>query len=168
MLTYILRRLFLIIPTFIGITLISFVIFQLAPGGPVESYLAKIRYSAASSGSGSESSASGSGTAKSAVTSAEVLAELNKKYGFDKPLYERYFIWLKNVATLDFGYSYTYGQPVTELIASKLPVSIRFDIRYTPNAIDCFGRWPDFRCQSCCRCKSNGILLDASGFLSTR
>jgi microcin C transport system permease protein len=130
MLTYILRRLFLIIPTFIGITIISFAVFQLAPGGPVESYLAQVRYSSSGGGGSSESSASqaGTGGTKNSAASAEVLAELNKKYGFDKPLYERYLIWLGNVATLDFGYSYTYGKPVTELIASKLPVSIRFGV----------------------------------------
>ena len=127
MLTYILRRLILLVPTFLGITVISFAVFQLAPGGPVENYLAQIRYSTAGSGASSSTTAQGDG-AKNTGTSAEVLAELNRKYGFDKPLHERYLIWLKNVVVLDFGYSYTYGKPVTELIVSKLPVSIRFGV----------------------------------------
>lgn len=127
MLTYIIRRLMLLIPTFLGITIISFAIFQLAPGGPVESFIAQMKYAGASSGSGASAGGGESNQSKATAT-AEVIAELNKKYGFDKPIHERYLIWLGNVIRLDFGYSYTYGKPVTELIASKIPVSARFGL----------------------------------------
>jgi microcin C transport system permease protein len=125
MFTYILRRLLLLIPTFIGITIISFAVFQLAPGGPIESAISQMRFA----GGGSDAAGPGpSGGENQATVSAEVIEELKKKYGFDKPIHERYLIWLGNVARLDFGYSYTYGQKVTDLIASKLPVSARFGI----------------------------------------
>jgi microcin C transport system permease protein len=121
--SYILKRLLLLIPTFIGITIICFAIFQAAPGGPIESYIANMKFAGQGTPSVSSSQSGGQVSA-----TAEVIEELKKKYGFDKPLHERYLIWLGNVARLDFGYSYTFGQPVTQLIASKLPVSIRFGI----------------------------------------
>jgi microcin C transport system permease protein len=127
MFTYLLRRLFLLVPTFLGITIISFAVFQLAPGGPIESYIAQMKYAGASSAVGTGEAASGESSSRATAT-AEVIEELKKKYGFDKPLYERYWIWLSNVARLDFGHSFTFGQPVTELIASKLPVSVRFGV----------------------------------------
>lgn len=123
LLTYLMKRLVLIIPTFFGITILCFGIFQAAPGGPIESYISQMKFSGASTQSVDTSSQSGQSQA-----TAEVIEELKKKYGFDKPIYERYWIWLKNVMTLDFGYSYTFGQPVLELIGSKLPVSVRFGV----------------------------------------
>jgi microcin C transport system permease protein len=134
MFSYIIRRLLFLIPTFLGVTVISFGIFQLAPGGPIESYMAQMRFAGGTGGGASDSGAGAGGTGmsesrgSSSSASAEVIEELKKKYGFDKPIHERYFIWLKNVVTLDFGYSYTYGKKVSELIASKLPVSIRFGL----------------------------------------
>lgn len=53
---------------------------------------------------------------------------LKKQYGFDKPLYQRYFIWLKNIATLNFGESFTYEEPVLDVIVSKFPVSLQFGV----------------------------------------
>jgi microcin C transport system permease protein len=118
---YFFRRLFLLIPTFIGITLMSFLIINLAPGGPVEQRLQQIRF-----GSGGNSGVDKS-TEDSSVN-AEVIEALKKQYGFDKPLVERYVIWLKNIIRLDFGESFTYGEPVWELIKSKFPVSLQFGI----------------------------------------
>lgn len=127
---YILRRLLLMIPTFFGITIVCFGIFQIAPGGPVETYLAKVRFSGAAgdSGKGSSQSSQGSSAASSKSVTDEVVAELKKRYNFDKPIHVRYWLWLKDVAQLEFGYSHTKGEPVLDVIASKLPVSVTFGV----------------------------------------
>ena len=109
------------LPTLIGVTLIVFFIVNLAPGGPIEQKLQQIRFA----GGGESSSSSSAG---SATVSDEVLEALKKQYGFDKPIYVRYGIWLKNIVNLDFGESFTYEEPVTEVIFSKFPVSLQFGI----------------------------------------
>lgn len=116
MLKYLLRRLLLIIPTLFGITLVVFFIINLAPGSPIEQKIQQIRFAGGSAGS-----------ANTAV-SEEVIEALKQQYGFDKPVYVRYWIWLKNLSTLNFGDSFSYEEPVTSLIASKFPVSIQFGI----------------------------------------
>lgn len=123
---YILKRLIMMIPTLLGITIVVFGIINLAPGSPVEQKLQQLRFG---NGDGT-SSGSSTGAAKSsqAGVSKEVLEALKKQYGFDKPVYERYWIWLKNIARFDFGESFTYEEEVTEVIASKLPVSLQFGI----------------------------------------
>ena len=85
MATYIFRRLLLMIPTLFGITLLSFVIINLAPGSPVDQKLQQMRM-------GNESSKSSAMTERG--VSQEVIDALNRQYGFDKPLHERYFIWM--------------------------------------------------------------------------
>jgi len=123
MLAYIFRRLMMLFPTFIGITLVSFVIINLAPGGPIEQKIQQMRF-------GNQSGA-GVNSANSRSTSEvnqEIVEALKKQYGFDKPMLERYWIWLKNIATLDFGESFTYQEPVTTIIASKFPVSLQFGV----------------------------------------
>ncbi|MEY4064016.1 MAG: hypothetical protein RIR26_224 [Pseudomonadota bacterium] len=128
--SYVLRRLFLMIPTFFGITILCFGVFQIAPGGPVETYLAKVRFAggAAAGGKGGGESGHGSSSASSKSVTDEVVEELKKRYNFDKPIYVRYWLWLKDLARLEFGYSHTQGQPVLEVIKSKLPVSIIFGV----------------------------------------
>jgi microcin C transport system permease protein len=106
------------IPTFLGITVLTFILINMAPGGPVEQRLAQIRF-----GSGGKSNRMG----ESGV-SQEVILALQKQYGFDKPIHERYLIWLKNIARMDFGQSFTYEEPVIEVIKSKFPVSLQFGI----------------------------------------
>lgn len=127
---YILRRLLLMIPTFLGITMVCFGVFQIAPGGPVETYLAKVRFSGAAGGGqggkGESSSLSSSSSNKSVTD--EVVEELKKRYNFDKPIHIRYWLWLKDVMRLEFGYSHTKGEPVIDVILSKLPVSLTFGI----------------------------------------
>lgn len=115
MLTYLIRRILIAIPTFIGITLITFLIINLAPGGPVEQKLQKLRMG-------------GGGGGSSVGVSQEVLDGLAKQYGFDKPIHERYFLWVKNIAKLDFGESFTYQEPAINVITSKFPVSLQFGI----------------------------------------
>jgi microcin C transport system permease protein len=116
----------MMIPTLFGITVLSFVIINLAPGSPVEQKLQQIRMGGAmSSGSGT---GGGGGARSESGVSEEVLEALKKQYGFDKPLLVRYGIWIKNIATLDFGDSFKYEEPVISLIASKFPVSIMFGL----------------------------------------
>ena len=119
MLQYLTRRLLSIIPTLLGMTLIFFIIVNLAPGSPVEKKIQEIRFGAAMGGADSM----GQG-----VVTQEVVEALKKQYGFDKPLLTRYWIWLKNVATLDFGESFSYEEPVIDVIISRFPVSLQFGI----------------------------------------
>jgi microcin C transport system permease protein len=123
MISYLIRRLLMMVPTLFGITLVVFVIINLAPGSPVEQRLRAIRFSSGSSGAG----ASTGGHNESGVTQ-EVVEALKKQYGFDKPLLTRYGIWLKNLATLDFGKSFSYEEPVVDVVVSKFPVSLQFGI----------------------------------------
>lgn len=123
MFNYILRRLFVLIPTLIGITLVTFVLINLAPGSPVEQKLQQMRF-----GGGSQHSDSGGGSSRSSAVSEEVIEALKKQYGFDKPMHVRYWIWLKNIARLDFGESFTYEEPAINVITSKFPVSLQFGV----------------------------------------
>lgn len=124
MFQYILRRLLAMIPTIFGVTLVTFFIINLAPGSPVEQKIQQLRFggmdSAAATDAGSSNNDSG--------VSEEVIEALKKQYGFDKPVHVRYFIWLKNLLVLDFGESFTYEEPVLDVIISKLPVSLQFGI----------------------------------------
>jgi microcin C transport system permease protein len=112
----------LMLPTLLGITMIVFFIINLAPGSPIEQQLQALKFA----GSGAESSSSSS--SGTATVSQEVLDALKKQYGFDKPVYERYWIWLKNLAVLDFGESFTYEEEVVDVVISKFPVSLQFGI----------------------------------------
>lgn len=116
MLKYLLRRLLLIVPTLFGITVIVFIVINLAPGGPIEQKIQQIQF------------AGGMGTSDRTAVSEEVIEALKVQYGFDKPLHMRYLIWLKNIFTLDFGESFSYEEPVTDVIVSKFPVSIQFGV----------------------------------------
>lgn len=122
MLTYFLRRLLSIIPTFLGITLLTFVIVNLAPGGPIEQMLQEIRFGAAQRGAG------GAGGIQHQGVTEETIQELKHQFGFDKPLLVRYGLWLGNLARLDFGRSFSQDAPALDVIVSKLPVSLEFGI----------------------------------------
>jgi len=108
------------LPTLFGITVVCFVIINLAPGSPVEQALSRIRFAG---GAGH-----GGGPTGSAGVSNEVMEAIKKQYGFDKPLHMRYLIWVKNIATFDFGESFTFQRPVIEVIAEKLPISLQFGV----------------------------------------
>lgn len=112
------------IPTLFGVTVIVFAVINLAPGSPVEQKIQQLRFS----GAGDQSGGGLGGSDNSSGVSEEVIEALNKQYGFDKPMHIRYLIWLKNLAKLDFGESFTYEEPVIDVIASKLPVSLQFGI----------------------------------------
>lgn len=128
MLLYILKRLALIIPTLFGILLVNFIIIQAAPGGPVDQMIAKLQgndtnASMSISGSTSADTLQNNGTERYGL-SAEVIADIEKMYGFDKPAHERFWLMIKQYAQLDFGQSFFRSQSVIELITEKLPVSI--------------------------------------------
>ncbi|MGD9638182.1 MAG: microcin C ABC transporter permease YejB [Alphaproteobacteria bacterium] len=138
---YLLKRLLLIPFTLFGIMLLNFVFIQLAPGGPVERVIASLegfddaataRLSGNASGSSEtmrtgnrKMSASSSSKYRGAEgINPEFIAELEKRFGFDKPLHTRFFIMLKNYLKFDFGSSFYRDTGVIDLIISKLPVSI--------------------------------------------
>lgn len=109
----------MMIPTLLGITVLSFIIINLTPGSPVEQRLQQMRMGAAGTGGGG---------GRDMGVSQEVIDALNKQYGFDKPLHVRYFKWLGNIARLDFGDSFKYEEPVTGLIVQRFPISMTFGI----------------------------------------
>jgi microcin C transport system permease protein len=101
----------------------SFIIINMAPGGPIEQKLQQIRFGNASAGGGGSY-----GGSRSTGVNEEIVEALKKQYGFDKPVHIRYLIWLKNIFRMDFGESFTYGEPVIDVITSKFPVSLQFGI----------------------------------------
>src|SRR5712692_1665372 len=142
---YITRRIFLMIPTLLGIMFVSFVVVQFAPGGPIEKVIAQIT----GSDTGATSRISGSpggdfgargqmqGAGGADVTSKyrgargldpEFIKQLEKQFGFDKPAYERFFIMLWNFVRFDFGKSYFRDTQVIDLVKQKLPVSMSLGI----------------------------------------
>jgi microcin C transport system permease protein len=146
---YILRRILFMIPTLFGIMLVSFVVVQFAPGGPVERVIAQL--SGADTGATSRISGSAGGDfgagaqmqgggAIDAMTSKyrgaqgldpEFIKSLERQFGFDKPAHERFFLMLWNYARFDFGKSYFRDVSVLELIKEKLPVSMSLGIWMT-------------------------------------
>lgn len=134
MLNYLIRRLIFIIPTLFVILTINFFIVQVAPGGPVDQALAMIENDANGGQSllpGGESSASSSLHQKNESNyrgarglDPQVVAMIEKQFGFDKPLFERYIDTLKNYLSFDFGNSFFKSESVLGLIAKSLPVSI--------------------------------------------
>lgn len=107
---YVLKRLLLLIPTLFGITLITFLVIQLAPGNPVERKLSLEE-----------------GIKAEAITK-DIVEQTKKLYGLDKPIHVRYWIWLKQIATLDFGRSYKDHRPVIEKISERIPVTLSLNI----------------------------------------
>jgi peptide/nickel transport system permease protein len=114
---YLAQRLLLMIPTFIGITLIGFFIMRLAPGDPAE-----LR---AAGGLGAAAGAGISTEKRGAVD--EAMAQWRAQYGLDKPLHVQYVVWLKNLATLSFGESFKDSQPVWGKIAERIPVTVKLN-----------------------------------------
>ena len=149
MAAYIIRRLLFMIPTVLGIMLVSFAVVQFAPGGPVERVIAQL--SGADTGASSRISGSAGGDFGSrgqvqgasqidASTSKyrgaqgldpEFIKKLEVQFGFDKPAYERFGIMLWNFIRFDFGRSYFRDVNVIDLIKEKLPVSMSLGIWMT-------------------------------------
>jgi len=121
MLAYILKRLLLMIPTLFGILLLTFVVIQFVPGGPVEQMVAQLQ----GRDSGGEGAASaGAGYRGRQGVDAARIAEIRAFYGFDKPAHERFWQMLKQYVRFDLGKSFFYPKSVWELVKDKLPVSI--------------------------------------------
>lgn len=118
MLQYLLQRLLLLIPTFLGITLVGFLVMRLAPGDPAE-----LR---AAGGLGGAREAVVARDKRSAVD--EALAQWRAQYGLDRPLHIQYGVWLKNLVTLNFGESFKDNQSVWSKIRERLPVTIRLNV----------------------------------------
>lgn len=116
---YFLRRLLLVIPTFIGITLVAFLVMHFVPGGPIERQIMAYKMAMAQEGGGG----AGLGQFGTEIP-PEALEEMKRFYGFDKPVHIRYATWLWNVLHLDLGRSYTYQDPVWDVIKSRFPISI--------------------------------------------
>jgi microcin C transport system permease protein len=138
MTAYIIRRLLFMIPTLFGIMVLNFAIVQAAPGGPVERAIAQLTSITSGdatshvSGSGASDFA-GRGDFKAGVDSAyrgargldpEIIAQITKMYGFDKPPLERFIKMMGDYARFDFGESFFRNERVTALIAHTLPVTI--------------------------------------------
>jgi microcin C transport system permease protein len=147
MAAYIIRRILFMIPTIFGIMLVSFVVVQFAPGGPVERVIAQLSGNDTGATSRISGSASGDfarggtqGGAQFDVSSKyrgaqgldpEFIKSLEKQFGFDKPAYERFGIMMWNYLRFNFGKSYFRDVSVLELIKEKLPVSISLGIWMT-------------------------------------
>lgn len=123
-LAYIIRRFLLVIPTFIGITVVCFSLTRFLPGGPVEMRLMKMR----GMGAGGSEVASASQSAGANVTE-EYRRQLEKQFGFDKPVYEQYYNWLvTNRMGMNLP-SYDYpNKTAWQLIRSRIPISLWFGL----------------------------------------
>ena len=121
---YIIKRLLLMLPTLLGIVLITFLVLQILPGGPVEQMMSRLRAPTAPGESGAAGGFAQRDRAFAQQLEAEQLEYLNRLYGFDKPLPVRFWIWLKRLFTFDFGESYYLHRTVVELVVEKLAVSI--------------------------------------------
>ena len=120
MFAYILKRLLLMLPTLLGVLLLTFAVIQFVPGGPVEQYLAEAR-----AGAGGASAEGGGMAYRGAQgVDGQRLEEIKKLYGFDKPAHQRFFQMLGQFARFDLGRSFFQNKDVWQLIKEKLPVSI--------------------------------------------
>jgi len=148
MTAYIIRRILFMIPTIFGIMLVAFAVVQFAPGGPVETVIARLT----GADTGATSRISGSpggdfanrglqgGAQADAVTSKyrgaqgldpDFIKKLEKQFGFDKPAYERFLIMMWDYVRFDFGKSYFRDATVLQLIKERLPVSMSLGIWMT-------------------------------------
>ncbi|BAP45395.1 binding-protein-dependent transport system inner membrane protein [Pseudomonas sp. StFLB209] len=125
MLAYSVRRLLLMVPTLLCILLVNFFIVQAAPGGPVEQAMARLQGigGMGAPGGAAVETVGGESRAGRGLDPA-LIAEIERQYGFDKPLNERLWLMLGNYARLDFGESFFRGAKVTDLILEKLPVTL--------------------------------------------
>ncbi|MEQ8485788.1 MAG: ABC transporter permease [Pseudomonadales bacterium] len=118
---YFIRRTLLIIPTLIGITLLVFMVTRFVPGGPLERAIMEAQ--AASLTSGVQRS-----TGQGMALSEAQLQQLREYYGFDKPWYQSYVIWVGSVLRGDLGTSYRYNEPVWDVIRERFPISLFYGL----------------------------------------
>jgi peptide/nickel transport system permease protein len=115
---YLVQRLLLFVPTFIGITIISFLIMRLAPGDPAELRAAGGLRAGGESGISAE---------KRGVLD-QALIQWRAQFGLDQPLHIQYVVWLKNLFTLNFGESFKDNQPVMNKILERLPTTVKIEV----------------------------------------
>ena len=150
---YILKRLLLMIPTLLGIMLMTFTLIQFVPGGPIERIIAQIqgnavdptaRFGGQSSGEAGQAGEAAIGGDSASVKyrgaqglDKEFIQKLEKQFGFDKPAHERFLLMIKNYLTFNFGESYFRSRPVLDLVIEKMPVSISLGLwlAFITNAI---------------------------------
>ncbi|THB79786.1 MAG: ABC transporter permease subunit [Desulfobulbaceae bacterium] len=118
---YIFKRILLMLPTLFGIMLITFIVTQFVPGGPVDQLVSELQHQ---SGSGGEISTSATPYRGGSGLDQQRLNELRAIYGFDKPPGQRFVTMMKNYLLFDFGQSYYHQRSVVDLVVSKMPVSM--------------------------------------------
>ena len=123
MTAYFIRRFLLVIPTFIGITLMVFAITRFVPGGPIERMIAQAQQMQLEGGGGR----TGAGVQRQPL-SDEQIAQLEQYYGFDQPLLNSYVNWLGKVLRGDLGVSTRYHDPVWEMIRTRIPILLYFGL----------------------------------------
>ncbi|MEM1300723.1 MAG: hypothetical protein AAGH68_15730, partial [Pseudomonadota bacterium] len=119
MAAYILRRILLIVPTLLGIMLLNFAIIQFAPGGPVEQIISELEAEAGESAQAANQSYRG----RQGID-PDLIADLERQFGLDKPVHERFLLMIWNYARFDFGESFQRSETVINIILEKMPVSI--------------------------------------------
>ncbi len=122
---YIIRRLLLMIPTFIGVTALVFLLTQLVPGGPIDQLRLEL---AAGGGLFGEAGTAGDGRGSMVTMSDADLQNLREYYGFDKPINQRYWLYMTNLVQLDLGTSFRYTMPASEIIFRRIPISLYYGI----------------------------------------
>ena len=121
---YVIRRLLLMVPTFVGITFFTFLLCQFVPGGQID----QLRMAMAGAGGAGEAGGGGGDARVQLDIPEEQLNKLREYYGFDRPLLVAYGAWLFDTVRLDLGDSFRYNEPVIRVIADRLPVSIYYGI----------------------------------------
>jgi len=121
MFLYVVKRLLLMVPTLLGILLLTFAVIQFVPGGPVEQMVAQLQ---GRDSGGEGAAASGAGYRGRQGVDAARIEEIKQLYGFDKPAHERFWQMLGQFARFDLGKSFFYPKDVWQLVKEKLPVSI--------------------------------------------
>jgi microcin C transport system permease protein len=124
MLRYLVKRVLLIVPTLFGIIAINFAVVQFAPGGPVETAIAKVKQQGAGAHL-DEAEMPTQGVYRGMQgLDPSMVAQLDKQFGFDKPPLTRFFLMVRGYLTFDLGDSFFQGQSVLSLVWQRLPVSI--------------------------------------------
>src|SRR4051812_20854053 len=138
MLAYLTRRALLVIPTLLGIMVINFAIVQFAPGGPVDVVIAQIKGTALdptqrfAGGQGEQLQTNRDNRQTGEASkyrgargiAPQLIKDLEKTFGFDKPMHERFLLMMGRYLTFDFGTSFFRDRRVVDLVVEKMPVSI--------------------------------------------
>lgn len=130
MLGYLCKRVMLIIPTLLGILLINFIVIQTAPGGPIELMLSKIKSPNKEQmlfSSGGEVSPQAE-KKNSLIFEQQIVNQLNHQFGFDKPLWQRFILMVRDYAMFHFGDSLFRGAPVSQLLRERLAVTLSLGV----------------------------------------